>query len=191
LSALLHRSRPLYSAPNALRVRVMQIAELFRSTSTHAAVRFRKPFATVLTRPLQSAIRRAPAGRRAGCLSDAAEEDQPSNFFKQICSCCRRRGRPFRRNHLSLPQAGGLQCHYLEQSRPHVCSGSSLPGSGRQSCLVCHQNMADGGHFSAHRWTNQSESGDSRISRQISMTFHSSTNHDERGRCAYKHMRMR
>jgi anti-sigma factor RsiW len=28
---------------------------------------------------------------------------------------------------------------------------SSLPGSGRQSCMVCHQNMADGGHFSAHQ----------------------------------------
>ena len=28
---------------------------------------------------------------------------------------------------------------------------SSLPGSGRQSCLVCHQNMADGSHFSAHQ----------------------------------------
>ena len=28
---------------------------------------------------------------------------------------------------------------------------SSLPGSGRQSCMVCHQNMADGGHFSARQ----------------------------------------
>jgi anti-sigma factor RsiW len=28
---------------------------------------------------------------------------------------------------------------------------SSLPGSGRQSCLVCHQNMGDGDHFRARR----------------------------------------
>ena len=27
----------------------------------------------------------------------------------------------------------------------------SLPGSGRESCLVCHQNMANGSHFSAHQ----------------------------------------
>ena len=26
---------------------------------------------------------------------------------------------------------------------------SSMPGSGRQSCLVCHQGMSDGAHFSA------------------------------------------
>ena len=28
---------------------------------------------------------------------------------------------------------------------------SSLPDSGRQSCMVCHQNMANGDHFSAHQ----------------------------------------
>jgi mycothiol system anti-sigma-R factor len=42
LSALLQRSRPLYSAPDALRVRVMQGAESLPSTSTHPAVRLRK-----------------------------------------------------------------------------------------------------------------------------------------------------
>ncbi len=57
LSDLLHRSRPLYSAPDALRKRVMRAAELFPSTATHAPVRLRKRIAKVLGRPLQSARR--------------------------------------------------------------------------------------------------------------------------------------
>jgi mycothiol system anti-sigma-R factor len=57
LSALLHRSRPLYSAPDGLRVRVMQIAESSTPTTAHAFVRLRKPFATFLVQPLRSAFR--------------------------------------------------------------------------------------------------------------------------------------
>jgi len=57
LSGLLHRSRPLYSAPDALRRRIIQAAELFPSTATHAPVRLRKRIAKVLERPLQSAKR--------------------------------------------------------------------------------------------------------------------------------------
>jgi mycothiol system anti-sigma-R factor len=58
LSGLLQRTRPLYSAPDALRQRVMQAA-VFPSTTTHAHVHLRKRIAKVLTRPLQSAGRSA------------------------------------------------------------------------------------------------------------------------------------
>ncbi|MDX6460894.1 MAG: hypothetical protein QOJ51_380 [Acidobacteriaceae bacterium] len=58
LSALLHRSRPLYSAPAALRARVMR-AESFPSTPTHAAVRLKKRIAPGLAWPLQAAGRGA------------------------------------------------------------------------------------------------------------------------------------
>jgi mycothiol system anti-sigma-R factor len=59
LSALLHRSRPLYSAPDALRARVMQTAESFPSTTPPPAVRLRKRIATALGWPLQTAGRGA------------------------------------------------------------------------------------------------------------------------------------
>jgi mycothiol system anti-sigma-R factor len=49
LSALLHRSRPLYSAPAALRARVMRAAESFPSTTTPPAVRLRKRGALAAT----------------------------------------------------------------------------------------------------------------------------------------------
>jgi hypothetical protein len=57
--------------------------------------------------------------------------------------------------------SGGIVFHYRKQTNFNVIAWSnhgltyalvsSLPGSGRQSCLVCHQSMADGDHFSAHR----------------------------------------
>jgi hypothetical protein len=59
LSALLHRSRPLYSAPYALRARVLQAAESFSPTTTHAAVRLKKRIATRLAWPFQAAGRGA------------------------------------------------------------------------------------------------------------------------------------
>src|ERR1700747_1147294 len=62
LSALLRRSRPLYSAPDALRARVMQTAESFRSITAPAPVRRNKRIAKILARPLQGAGRDAPAG---------------------------------------------------------------------------------------------------------------------------------
>jgi mycothiol system anti-sigma-R factor len=58
LSALLHRSRPLYHAPDALRERVMQAVQSFPPSTRYAHVRIRKRFTRVLARPLQSAIRR-------------------------------------------------------------------------------------------------------------------------------------
>jgi hypothetical protein len=57
--------------------------------------------------------------------------------------------------------SGGIVFHYRKQASFNVITWSnhgltyalvsSLAGSGRQSCLVCHQSMADGAHFSALR----------------------------------------
>ena len=55
LSALLHRTRPLYSAPDALRARVMQAAESFNSTTSYAPADVRRRIATASARPLQAA----------------------------------------------------------------------------------------------------------------------------------------
>jgi mycothiol system anti-sigma-R factor len=59
LSALLHRSRPLYSAPDALRARIMQTVESFPPTAGLPAVRLRKRIAPGLAWPLQAAGRGA------------------------------------------------------------------------------------------------------------------------------------
>jgi anti-sigma factor RsiW len=56
LFRLLHRSRPLYSAPDALRARVMQTTtELLPSSAPYAPPRLRRRILRVLARPLQSA----------------------------------------------------------------------------------------------------------------------------------------
>jgi mycothiol system anti-sigma-R factor len=57
--------------------------------------------------------------------------------------------------------SGGIVFHYRKQDNFNVITWSnhglayalvsSLPGVGRQSCLVCHQYMTDGDHFSASR----------------------------------------
>jgi hypothetical protein len=57
--------------------------------------------------------------------------------------------------------SGGIVFHYSKQASFNVVTWSnhgltyalvsSLPGSGSQSCLVCHQDMAEGAHFNAHR----------------------------------------
>ena len=52
LSSLLQRSRPLYTAPDALRARIIQAAE-----SLHAPISFRKRIASFVSRPLHSAPR--------------------------------------------------------------------------------------------------------------------------------------
>src|ERR1700731_2350771 len=62
LFRLLHRSRPLYSAPDALRDRVMRTTELLPS-APYTPPRLRRRILRVLTRPLQSAgggLRRWP-----------------------------------------------------------------------------------------------------------------------------------
>lgn len=55
LSALLHRSRPLYHAPDALRERVMQAAQSFPPSTRYADVRIRKRITRIFARPVQSA----------------------------------------------------------------------------------------------------------------------------------------
>ena len=57
--------------------------------------------------------------------------------------------------------SSGIVFHYRKQAGFDVITWSnhgltyalisSLPGSGRQSCLVCHESMADGNRFSAYR----------------------------------------
>jgi hypothetical protein len=57
--------------------------------------------------------------------------------------------------------SSGLVFHYNVRANFHIITWSnhgltyalvsSLPGSGQQSCLVCHQNMKDSGHFTALR----------------------------------------
>jgi mycothiol system anti-sigma-R factor len=249
LSALLHRSRPLYSVPDALRARVMQTAESFPSTTPPPAVRLRKRIATALAWPLQTAGRGAhhwgavvatmllvAAGllllpgimqrSRADNYIDAAvaahrsflngslpleiQSDLPSvvtawfagkvPFTFRLPSSAEESehqqvyrltgGRlvnykggyaalvayQMQRQKISLlvsssksavaaggeeVPSGGIVFHYRKQASFNVITWSnhgltyalvsSLPGSGRQSCLVCHQNMGDGAHFSALR----------------------------------------
>jgi mycothiol system anti-sigma-R factor len=67
LSALLHRSRPLYSAPDALRARVMQAAESFNSTTSYAPVHVRRRIATASAWPLLAITNHFT--RPAGCRS--------------------------------------------------------------------------------------------------------------------------
>jgi mycothiol system anti-sigma-R factor len=249
LSALLHRSRPLYSAPDALRGRVMQTAESFRSTTAPAPDRRDKRIATILARPLQGAgrgahplaalaatillvaasllliprflrqvradsyIETAVAAHRSflnGGLPLEVQSGSPSVvtawFAGKVPFTLRLPSSPEDLEHQQIYQlTGGRLVNYkngyaaliayqmqqqkisllVSSSRSAVAAGgekvpsggiifhnskqadfnvitwsnhgltyalvSSLPGSGRQSCMVCHQNMADGGHFSAHR----------------------------------------
>lgn len=57
LSGLLHRSRPLYSASDALRMRVIQVAEFRDSAATYAPVRLQTRIAQILEWPLQAVKR--------------------------------------------------------------------------------------------------------------------------------------
>jgi mycothiol system anti-sigma-R factor len=243
LSALLHRSRPLYSAPDALRVRVMQAAESFNSTTSYAPANVKRRIATASAWPLQTAGRGAQkwgtlvatlllvaAGllllprimqrSRADNYIDAAvaahrsflngslpleiQSDLPSvvsawfagkvPFTFRVPSSAEELehqqlyrltgGRlvnykneyaaliayQMKRQKISLlvsssksavaaggeeVPSGGIIFHNSKQADFNVITWSnlgltyalvsSLPGSGRQSCLVCHQNMADDG----------------------------------------------
>jgi mycothiol system anti-sigma-R factor len=249
LSALLHRWRPLYSAPAALRVRVMQTAESFSSTAAHGPVHVRKPFATALAHSLQSAIRRSPnwtavaaaillvgaglllvprfqrqvsadsyietavAAHRSllnGSLPLEIQSGSPSvvtawfagkvpftfrlpssaeeSEHQQVYQLTGGRLVNYRGGYAALVAyqmqqqkisllvsssrsavaaggeevpSSGIIFHYSKQADFNVVTWSnhgltyalvsSLPGSGRQSCLVCHENMADSSRFSAHR----------------------------------------
>jgi anti-sigma factor RsiW len=248
LSRLLHRSRPLYSASDALRDRVMRTTELVPSSALYAPPRLRKRILKVLARPWQttgrgiprwpvlvaailllaallpvpgilrqasanSYIEAAVAAHRSSLngslpleiksespsvvtawftgkvpfnfrLPDAAEQVGPEQVYRLTG------GRlvnykdgyaalvSYQMQHQTISllvassksavAAGGEQVpsgrivfHYSKHAGFAVITWSthgltyalvsSLPGSGRQSCLVCHQNMADGSHFSAHQ----------------------------------------
>jgi anti-sigma factor RsiW len=248
LSSLLRRSRPLYSAPDALRNRVMRTAELSPSSVHHPPPRLRKRILKVLARPLQSAgggfprwpvliaaillvaallplpgivrqanansyIEAAVAAHRSslnGGLPLEIKSESPSvvtawfagkvPFHFRLPEAAEESGQEqvyrltggrlvnykdgyaalvsyqMRQQTVSLLVAssksavsaggeqvpsGGIVFHYSRQAGFAVITWSthgltyalvsSLPGSGRQSCMVCHQNMANGSNFSARQ----------------------------------------
>jgi anti-sigma factor RsiW len=248
LSRLLHRSRPLYSAPDALRDRVLQTLEPSPSSALCPPLSPRKRVLNILARPFQAAGRGIPrwavlvaaillvaallplpgilrqanantyveaavAAHRSsinGTLPLEIKSDSPSKVTAWFAGKV-----PF---NFRLPDAadqvgpeqvyrltGGRLVNYKDgyaalvsyqmqqqtisllvaSSKSAVAAGgervpsgrivfhyskhagfavitwsthgltyalvSSLPGSGRQSCLVCHQSMADGNNFSARQ----------------------------------------
>jgi len=249
LSSLLHRSRPLYSAPDALRDRVLQITAKPLPSPSYAPPRLRKRVLKILARPLQSAgrgvgrwptwvaaillviagflplpgilrrasansfIEAAVAAHRSslnGSLPLEIKSESPSvvtawfsgkvpfNFrlpsstegwgHEQIYRMAGGRLVNYKGGYAALISyqmqqqtisllvsstksavaaggeevpSGGITFHYSRHASFTVITWSnhgltyalvsSLPGSGRQSCLVCHQNMADGDHFNAHQ----------------------------------------
>jgi mycothiol system anti-sigma-R factor len=247
LSSLLHRSRPLYSAPDALRDRVMRITELAPS-APYAPPRLRRRILKFLARPLQSAghgvprwpvlvaailliaavlpvpgilrqaransyIEAAVAAHRSslkGSLPLEIRSESPSavtawfagkvpfNFRlpdaaeqvgqDQVYRLTGGRLVNYKDGYAALVSyqmqqqtisllvassksavaAGGEQVpsgrivfHYSRHAGFAVITWSthgltyalvsSLPGSGRQSCMVCHENMAGGNHFTARQ----------------------------------------
>jgi anti-sigma factor RsiW len=248
LVRLLHRSRPLYSAPDALRDRVMRTTELLPSSGPYTPPRLRKRILRILARPVQSAgrgvrhwpmlvaaillvagllpipgilrqvsansyIEAAVAAHRSslnGSLPLEIKSESPKavtawfagkvpfNFrlpeaaeevgHEQVYRLTGGRLVNYKDGYAALVSyrmqqqtisllvassksaaaaggeevsSGGIVFHYSRQMGFAVITWSthgltyalvsSLPGSGRQSCMVCHQNMADGGHFSAHQ----------------------------------------
>jgi mycothiol system anti-sigma-R factor len=249
LSSLLHRSRPLYSAPAALRDRVVQITAQPLPSISYERPRLRKRILKVFARPLQSAsrgahpwpvwvaaillvaagflpvpgilrqskansfIEAAVAAHRSsldGSLPLEIQSESPSvvtawfagkvpfNFrlpssaegagHEQLYRLTGARLVNYKGGYAALVSyqiqqqkisllvsssksavaaggeevpSGGIVFHYSRQASFTVITWSthgltyalvsSLPGSGRQSCMVCHQNMADGDHFRAHR----------------------------------------
>jgi anti-sigma factor RsiW len=245
LSRILHRSRPLYSAPDALRDRVMRTTELMPSSAPYASPRLRRRILRVLARPVQSAgrgvrhwpmlvaaillvaagllpipgilrqvsansyIEAAVAAHRSslnGGLPLEIKSESPSavtawfagkvpfNFrlpeaaeevgHEQIYRLTGGRLVNYKDGYAALVSyqmqqqtisllvassksaiaaggeevpSGGIVFHYSKQMGFAVITWSthgltyalvsSLPGSGRQSCMVCHQNMSNRDHF--------------------------------------------
>jgi anti-sigma factor (TIGR02949 family) len=249
LSGLLYRTRPLYSAPNALRDRVVQLTAGTLPSTGHVPSQLRKRILKVLKRPLRSAsrsthnwpmlaaaillvaagllpvpgilrqasansyIEAAVAAHRSsvnGGLPLEIKSESPSvvtawfagkvpfNFrlpssaeesgHEQIYRLTGGRLVNYKDGYAALVSyqmqqqtisllvasgksavaaggeevlSGGMVFHYSKQASFTVITWSthgltyalvsSLPGSGRQSCMVCHQNMANGERFNAHR----------------------------------------
>jgi anti-sigma factor RsiW len=249
LSDLLYRSRPLYSAPNALRQQVMQMMDRSLSSVPSAPSRPRKSIPKILARPLQVAsrgarhwpalaaailliaagllpvlgilrqanansyIETAVAAHRSSLSGNLPLEIQsespsvvsawfagkvPFNFrlpssaqepgHQQVYRLTGGRLVSYKNGYAALVSyemqqqkisllvasiksavaaggeevpSGGILFHYSKQAGFTIITWSthgltyalvsSLPGSGRQSCLVCHQNMAGEDRFRAHR----------------------------------------
>jgi anti-sigma factor (TIGR02949 family) len=248
LSRLLHRSRPLYSAPDALRDRVMRITELSPASAPDTPPRLRKRILKVLARPWQTAGRGIPrwpvlvaaillvvallpvpgilrqanansyidaavAAHRSslnGSLPLEIKSESPSvvtawfagkvpfNFrlpdaaeqvgHDQVYRLTGGRLVNYKDGYAALVSyqmqqqtisllvassksavaAGGepvpsgrIVFHYSKHAGFAVITWSthgltyalvsSLPGFGRQSCMVCHENMAGGNHFTARQ----------------------------------------
>jgi anti-sigma factor RsiW len=242
LGRLLRRSRPLYSAPDALRDRAMRTTELLPSSGPYTPPRLRKRILRILARPVQSAgsgvrhwpmlvaaillvaagllpipgilrqasansyIEAAVAAHRSslnGSLPLEIKSESPSavttwfagkvpfNFrlpeaaeevgHEQVYRLTGGRLVNYKDGYAALVSyrmqqqtisllvassksataaggegvpSGGIVFHYSKQMGFAVITWSthgltyalvsSLPGSGRQSCMVCHQNMATG-----------------------------------------------
>jgi anti-sigma factor (TIGR02949 family) len=248
LSRLLHRSRPLYSAPDALRDRVMRITELSPASAPDTPPRLRNRILKVLARPWQTAGRGIPrwpvlvaaillvvallpvpgilrqanansyidaavAAHRSslnGSLPLEIKSESPSvvtawfagkvpfNFrlpdaaeqvgHDQVYRLTGGRLVNYKDGYAALVSyqmqqqtisllvassksavaAGGepvpsgrIVFHYSKHAGFAVITWSthgltyalvsSLPGFGRQSCMVCHENMAGGNHFTARQ----------------------------------------
>jgi anti-sigma factor RsiW len=245
LIRLLHRSRPLYSAPDALRDRVMRATELSHSSTPYTPPGLRRRILRILARPLQSPgsgflrwqvlvaaillvvagllpvpgilrqasansyIEAAVAAHRSslnGSLPLEIKSESPRvvtawfagkvpfNFRlpeaaeevgnEQVYRLTGGRLVNYKDRYAALVSyqmqqqtisllvsssqsalaaggeevpSGGIVFHYSKQMGFAVITWSthgltyalvsSLPGSGRQSCMVCHQNMADADHF--------------------------------------------
>jgi anti-sigma factor (TIGR02949 family) len=245
LSHLLHRSRPLYAAPDALRRQVTQTMELSPTSAPYSPLRLRERVLKVLARPVQTAgrgvrhwpmlvaaillvtagllpipgilrqssansyIEAAVAAHRSslnGSLPLEIKSESPRvvsawfagkvpfNFrlpeaaeevgHEQLYQLTGGRLVNYKDGYAALVSyqmqqqtisllvsssksatavggeevpSGGIVFHYSKQMGFAVITWSthgltyalvsSLPGSGRQSCMVCHQNMVDGDHF--------------------------------------------
>jgi anti-sigma factor RsiW len=241
----LQRSRPLYSAPDALRDRVMRTTGLLPYSASYAPSGLRRRILRVLVRPVRSAgrgirhwpmqiaaillvaagllsipsiLRQASANsyveaavaahRRSlnGSLPLEIKSESPSavtawfagkvpfNFrlpeapeeaaHEQVCRLAGGRLINYKDGHAALVfyqmqqqtisllvsssksaaaaggkevLSGGIVFHYSKKMGFAVITWSthgltyalvsSLPGSGRQSCMICHQNMANGNQF--------------------------------------------
>ncbi len=245
LAGLLHRTRPLYTAPDALRAAVMRRMEAASSSASNAPPRLRRRVLNLLTQPsgggilqhwpallaavvlivagllpVPGVLRRANAnsyieaavaahrGSLDGSLPLEIKTESPRvvtawfsgkvPFNFRLPSAADEPGHEqlyrltggrlvnykdgyaalvsyqMQRQTISLlvsssksavsaggeeVRSGGITFHYSKHASFAVVTWSnhgltyalvsSLPDSGRQSCLVCHQNMAGGDHFKA------------------------------------------
>jgi anti-sigma factor (TIGR02949 family) len=245
LSDLLHRSRPLYSAPDSLRDRIVRTTQPSRDSAAYPTPRLRDRLLKILAKPsagrglprwpllataillitallplpgilrhasAHSYVEAAVAAHRSsisGSLPLEIKSDSPSAItawftgkvpfnvrlpeapeevgHQQVYRLAGGRLVNYKDGYAALVSyrmqqqqavsllvassqsaiaaggeevpSGGIVFHYIKQAGFAVITWSthgltyalvsSLPDSGRQSCLVCHQNMANSEHFTA------------------------------------------